>query len=52
MAQEDLDSDLVVFVVTTTMNESCNLEGWILDIGLSNHMIGHIDWMKDLDTIM
>ncbi|XP_027347936.1 uncharacterized protein LOC113859329 [Abrus precatorius] len=49
MAQDgDSDSDRVFLMVTTAI-ESGNTEIWYLDIGCSNHMTNHKEWLADLD---
>jgi len=36
-------------MVTTTSNESYNLERWFLDTCCSNHMTGNKDWLREVD---
>lgn len=50
MAQDDdSDSELVLLMVTTVEGNSL-VKAWYLGIGCSNHMIGHKDFLVDLDT--
>lgn len=51
MAQEDLDYNDVVLIMTTTNAKSFNSERWFLGIGYSNLLTGNREWMKEIDTI-
>lgn len=49
MAKEDgSDSEEVLMMVTTKIDLD-QPDIWYLDTGCSNHMIGHKDWLLDLD---
>lgn len=49
VAQEDYDSDLVLLMATTCENLAQS-KYWFLEIGCSNHMTNHKEWLSDLDT--
>lgn len=48
MFQEEED-DQVLLMITTREDEN-NADKWYLDIGCSTHMIGHKDWLVNLDV--
>lgn len=50
LAQEGLDYDPIQLMVTITNNDSCNSEGWLLNIGCYNHITRHKEYMKGIDT--
>lgn len=49
VVQEDLDSDIVLLMVTNNDDVVQN-ESWYLDTGCLNHMTNHKEWLTDLDT--
>nr|XP_004488262.1 uncharacterized protein LOC101502598 [Cicer arietinum] len=49
-AQED-DSESDTFLLMATMNEEpSQSQFWFLDIGCSNHMTCHKEWLVDINT--
>ena len=51
MMKEDFDFELFILMVTITVEDSnSKVESWYLDLGCSNHMTCHKEWLINFDA--